>query len=208
MVLVRYGELRLAVGARNVGGRPALTIEAAGAKTLRIGGVDEDIRRGVPRYIIALLGSRFREAQVLGVEIGRAARAPAGRIARLEAAETAGHAAGEGILELVVARAGRDRKHFRNDIEVHRPEERGLFDLALGILEEGDIVVLHARVFGGGQRVRTDIRQAAGVPGRAGCAIRRTCRNALVRPVGLVEQLVLFIERTDDAADTPVVGSA
>src|SRR6185437_3952346 len=154
------------------------------------------------------LEAGFLAGEVLLVEIGHVVEAAARRHTLFEAVEAAGDAAPERVVEAVVARARRQRQHLRYQIEIDRAEEGCLFDLAGGVLEEGDAVVLSARIFNRGTRGRADVREAAGVSGCARRAVRGAGRYGLVQPIGLVEQLVGLVERADDAADAQILRRA
>src|SRR5260370_26823929 len=108
-------------------------IEPTGAEPLRPCAVHHYIRRDVPGYIAAALEARFLGVEISLVEVVGTRNATSALHARFEAAETAGDAALEVLVELVVASARRHGQYFRNQVEVDRPEERGLLDLTRGV---------------------------------------------------------------------------
>ncbi len=150
------------------------------------------------------VSARFCGVQVVGVSLDWAAARR--RRASLEAAETGEHAAGRGVVELEVARADREGQHLRNQVEVDRGEEGGLLGLAHRVLIEGGVIALHPRIHDGRAGERADVREAAGrCPGPL---CRRTRRNVLVVPAGLVVQLVVFPEGADDRPQPPLIRRA
>ena len=72
-------------------------------------------------------------------------------------------AAGGGVVELEVARAGGEGQNLRNEVEVDRGEESGLLGFAHRVLIEGDVVALHARIHDGRAGECADVAEAAGV---------------------------------------------
>ena len=99
-------------------------VESARTEALRPGVVSEHIREDVPRQIRPALEALVRGAQILVVDTrrGREARRGTGLITT----EAARDRADLGVVEMVVARAGRNGQHLGNDVEVDRGEGRRL----------------------------------------------------------------------------------
>src|ERR1700722_6431416 len=101
-----------------------------------------------------------------------------------------------------MARARGERQHLGYEIEVDRAEERGLLGFTRGVL----IKRFRRRPDPGrvdrAPRERAQVGEAAY---REGCG---TFRYPLVAPRGVIEQLVVLVERSRDAAHAPIIGSA
>src|SRR5580700_3230341 len=114
----------------------------------------------MPGQICAALPSGLAVAQILRVEVVAgstgAGVAAAGRQACLEAAETRQHAAGHGVLEEEMTRAGGERQHLRDQVEVDGGEESRLLGLAQLVLVEGRVVALYPGILYGRVRKGAD----------------------------------------------------
>src|SRR5450432_3827037 len=185
-------------------------VESTRTEALRPSQIRHDVRSNVIRDVCTALESRLLRREVFLVKIGLIVWTSAGRHTLFGAAETAADASLEVLVKIEVSGARRHGQHLRNDVKVERSEERGLLDLSSGVFEESDVVVLDARVFDRRALGRADVGHTTriSIPGCARNGVRGASRNGLVQPVGLVEETVLFVERTDNAANTPVVRGA
>src|SRR5579859_1975150 len=214
--LVGGGDEVLRHQARSEGVRRiAVLIEPARAKALRVRVVHHDVRRDVPADVSAALeaGLGIRKPRVVQVVAVVGARrrsdvAPGRRDASLEAAETGKDAARRVVVEAEMARADRGRQYLRDQIEVDRREEGGLFGGADGVLIERRVRTLNAGVLDRRAGDRTDVREAAVIARRSGRTIRGARRNALVVPAGLIVQGIVFPKRTGNGPQPPVVRRA
>src|SRR5882762_10568087 len=130
------------------------------------------------------------------------------RRAALEATETRRDAARRVVVEAEMTRARSGRQHLRNQIVVDGHEESRLLGRAHRVLIEGGGRGMNAGIHDGRTGNRADVRKAAVVARRTRRAIRRTRRNGLVTPAGLVIQGVVLPECTGDRAETPLVRGA
>src|ERR1700688_1769485 len=105
-------------------------------------------------------------------------------------------------VDLVVAGTERRGEPLGNDIEVGRAEQRLLRVAARDVVEERLIVGAYIRISHVRAGRRTDVGQATDLAGR------RAGRQALVVPVDILADGVVFPEDPADAAQPPVVRGA
>ena len=92
-------------------------IEGPGSEPLRPGVVDQRIRHEVPGQIGAALETRVGRLEVFSVDVGRVVCTRWWTC--LVAEEAAGHRPCLFVVEMVIACAGGDGEHLRNDVEIH-----------------------------------------------------------------------------------------
>ena len=136
----------------------------------------------------------------VGAVRGRAG-SEVGRRRELLAVEAAHIAASLAVIVLEVTNAAGDRQRVRDQVEIDRGELRQLLVAALDVVEEPR------------RRVRGDRRASPATAGAARSSrtlspVGRAGRNGHVRPLGLVDDLVILPVRADEAADAPVVRGA
>src|ERR1700736_1903320 len=166
--------------------RTAVLIEAARAKALRVRVIHHEIRCDVPGQVPTALVALLGVAEILCVEVERRGDASRGRGALLEASETPRDAARRGVVEAEMTRARRDRQHHGNQVDVDGGEERRLLGFTHGVLIEGGIFALYTGIHDGRPGRRAYVREAAAIARRARRPVRRTRRNGLVIPAGLI----------------------
>ena len=192
--------------------RAAVLIEAARAKALRERVVHHGVRCDMAGEVRTALEAGLGVLEIRCVEVVRVKWivAATGWHAAFEAAETGEHAARRGVVEAEMTRAGGDRQHLRNQVEVDGGKEGRLLGFTHGVLIEGGGGGMNAWVHHGRPGKRAHVREAAGIAitRRPRRGVRSTRRNVLVTPAGLVQQLIVFPKRAGDRAETPLVRRA
>ena len=185
--------------------RETVLIKATRTKALRPGVVHHRIRRHVPCQIRTTLPTGLRVDEILlvkAVGVGRVVWTAARLSTLLVAAEAAADATDKLVTKAEVTRADRRRQLLRDDVVVERRKECRLLRLTTLVLIERSVLRLHAWVSNRRARDRADRGQTGHI------VVVRARGQRLVMPARPVIQNVVFIKRSNDTAQTPVVRRA